>query len=150
MVMQPIMQVQPLWIQDVLNSCVTDFQALELLGQLAIHSRDEHGFSLHQGIIKKNGLIWVANNSALKTKLISAMHDSAMGGHLGGQATYHRLKRMFWWKGLKGDFLEYVSQYDICQHAKTERKHFLWTSSSFTHSTRCLAGFDDGFHGGMT
>lgn len=30
---------------------------------------------------------------------------------------------MFWWKGLKGDVLEYVSQCDICQHAKTERKH---------------------------
>jgi hypothetical protein len=108
MVMQTIMQVQPLWIQDVLNSYVTDVQAQELLGQLAIHSPDEHGFSLHQGIIRKNGLIWVANNSALKTKLISAMHDSAMGGHSGGQATYHRLKRMFWWKGLKGDVLEYV------------------------------------------
>jgi hypothetical protein len=79
MVMQTIVQVQPLWIQDVLNSYVTDVQAQELLGQLAIHSPDEHGFSLHQGIIRKNGLIWVANNSALKTKLISAMHDSAMG-----------------------------------------------------------------------
>lgn len=45
------------------------------------------------------------------------------GGHSGGQATYHRLKRLFWWKGLKADVLEYVKQCDVCQHAKGERTH---------------------------
>lgn len=68
-------------------------------------------------------MIWIAHNSALKTKLIAALHDSAVGGHSGGQATYHRLKRLFWWKGLKADVLEYVKQCDVCQHAKGEKTH---------------------------
>jgi hypothetical protein len=123
MVLQTVLQVQPLWIQDVLNSYTTDAEAQDLLAQLAVHSPNEKGFSLQQGVIRKDGLIWIAHNSALKTKLIAALHDSAVGGHSGGQATYHRLKRLFWWKGLKADVLEYVKQCDVCQHAKGERTH---------------------------
>jgi hypothetical protein len=33
--------------------------------------------------------------------LISAFHSSALGGHSGIQATYHRLKKVFSWNGLK-------------------------------------------------
>jgi hypothetical protein len=43
----------------------------------------------------------VGQNSALHTKLISAFHSSALGGHSGIHATYHRLKKVFSWNGLK-------------------------------------------------
>jgi hypothetical protein len=124
MSVQLVTQVQPLWIQDVINSYATNVFAQDLLAQLVVHSPNEYDFSLHQGVIRKEGLIWIAHNSALKTKLISALHDSAVEGHSGGQATYHRLKRLFWWKGLKEDVLDYVKQCDICQHAKGE-EHIL-------------------------
>jgi hypothetical protein len=45
----------------------------------------------------------VGQNSALHIKLISTFHSSALGGHSGIQATYHRLKKMFSWNGLKQD-----------------------------------------------
>jgi hypothetical protein len=55
--------------------------------------------------------------------LISALHDSALGGHSGIQSTYQRLKKLFWWKGLKGDVENFVKQCSVCRQAKHERVH---------------------------
>jgi hypothetical protein len=87
-----ISKVRPVWIQEVLNSYVTDGAAQEKLQRLAIHSPDPQGFALEQGLIKVHGKIWVGANSALHTKLIHAFHNSAMGGHSGVLPTYQRLK----------------------------------------------------------
>jgi hypothetical protein len=83
--------VQPVWLQEVLNSYVTDPDAQNLLAQLCVHSPDKHGHSLSQGVIRKDNIIWVGNNSALRTKIVAALHDSAVGDHSGMHATYHRL-----------------------------------------------------------
>jgi hypothetical protein len=67
--------------------------------------------------------IWVANNSTLRTKIIDALHNSIVGGHSGGQATYHRVRRLFWWKGMKADVVCFIKQCAVCQQAKAERIH---------------------------
>ncbi|WVZ64545.1 hypothetical protein U9M48_014045 [Paspalum notatum var. saurae] len=115
-----VFEVQLVWLQEVLNSYVTDPQAQQLLAQLAIHNPDSQGFELVNGLIKYNGLIWVGNNSALQTKIIAAMHSSPIGGHSGVKATYYRLKRMFHWKGIRLDVDNFVKQCQICQQAKHE------------------------------
>ena len=74
---------QPVWLQEVLNSYEVDPQAQQLLQQLAIANDNVEGSSLQQGIIKMQDRIWIGANSALKTKLISAFHASALGGHSG-------------------------------------------------------------------
>jgi hypothetical protein len=73
----------------------TDSYAQDLLTQLAVHSPNEQGFSLHQGIIRTGNQIWVAENSTLKTKLISAFHSTSLDGHSWIQATYLRIKKLF-------------------------------------------------------
>lgn len=88
-------EVQPAWVQEVINSYATDSEAQELITHLLIQNPDENGFSLKQGIIRREGKIWIGANSALRTKLISALHDSAEGGHSGVQGTYLRVKRVF-------------------------------------------------------
>jgi hypothetical protein len=65
------------------------------LTELAVQSPDEHDYALHQGIIRFQGRVWVGSKSALKTKLISAFHSSAVGGHSGANATYQHVKRLF-------------------------------------------------------
>lgn len=101
MAIQACTAVQPAWLQEVVNSYVTDPAAQERLAQLALVSLDEHGYELTQGIIRFQGRIWLGANAALQTKLIAALHSSAMGGHSGVQATYQRVKRLFAWNGLK-------------------------------------------------
>jgi hypothetical protein len=61
------------------NSYATDSDAQELIVQLALASPNEQGFQFHQGVIKKGSQIWVGNNSALKMKIIHALHNTAVG-----------------------------------------------------------------------
>ena len=121
--LQAISQVQPQWVQEVINSYVTDSRAQELLSQLAVHTPNDQGYSLHQGLIRYQGRLWVGANSAIQTKIIAAFHSSAVGGHSGQHATYHRIKRLFCWKGLKQDVAAFISQCHICQQAKHLHTH---------------------------
>jgi hypothetical protein len=72
-------------------------------------------------VIRQGTRIWVGQNSALRTRLIAAFHSSALGGHSGSQVTYHRVKKLFVWPGLKRDVTQFVQQCETCQKAKTER-----------------------------
>jgi hypothetical protein len=85
-----------------------------------VRSPDENWFSLYQGIIRKAGRIWIGANSALRTKLVAALHDNAIGGHSGTQATYQRVKKVFYWKGLKADVVQFVQQCAICQRPRVK------------------------------
>jgi hypothetical protein len=123
MAMTSVSEVQPMWIQEVLNSYTTDSEAQEWLAKLSIQSPDEMGYRLQRGLIRKGNLVWVGNNTALRTKIVAAMHDSVLGGHSGIHATYHRLKKLFIWKGMKMDVQSYIQQCIICQKAKCERLH---------------------------
>jgi hypothetical protein len=78
-----ISMVVPVWIQEVVNSYQHDSEATALLQRLVVMSPDEDGFTLSDGIIRYKNRIWVGPNSALQTKLISAFHASALGGHSG-------------------------------------------------------------------
>lgn len=123
MALQAISELQPKWILEVINSYNTDLHAQQLLTELAIHSPDDKGYSLHKGIIRLGQQIWIGNNTALRTKLIASCHASAAGGHSGILATYHRLKKMFAWRGMKADVENFVKQCSVCQQAKHEKTH---------------------------
>lgn len=111
---------RPAWAQEVINSYVTDTRAQELLTQLAIVSPDKKGHELHDGLIRYKGRLWIGNNSALQTKLIHAMHGTAVGGHSGVRATYQRVCKQYYWPGIKQQVEEYVKQCQLCQQAKYE------------------------------
>jgi len=105
-------------LQEVLHSYTTDPRAQKLLTQLAIQSPDMAGYSLDNGIIRYKNKLWIAQNSALQTKIIAAFHSSAIWGHSGTKATYQRLKTHFAWKGMKMAVEDFVKQCSVCQQAK--------------------------------
>ena len=123
MALQAVSSSQPVWLREVYNSYMTDLMSQQLLAQLSVHSPDSFGYSLHNGLIRYKGKIWVGNNSALQTKIIASLHASPIGGHSGIQATYYRVKNHFFWKGLEQDVETFVKQCDICQHAKHSHDH---------------------------
>jgi len=97
------------WLQEAINSCATNPKSQDLQAKLALHSPDGSDFSLHQQNIRQHGKVWIGRNSALQTRLIAAMHSSAIGVHSVTNATYHRLKHFFVWKGMKQDVDNFVS-----------------------------------------
>jgi hypothetical protein len=118
-----VSEVTPAWVQEILNSYQTDPQAQSLLAELAVTTPNAAGFSLDKGLIRYQGKIWVANNSAIQTKLIVAFHSSVIGGHSGVKGTHQRISQLFFWKGQKLDIENYIQQCLICQRAKHTQQH---------------------------
>ena len=71
----------------MLNSYSTDQDAQDRLQKLALASPDDNGYELHRSVIRRQGRLWIGANAALRTKLIAALHNSAVGSHSGVTAT---------------------------------------------------------------
>lgn len=48
------------------------------------------------------------------------MHSSPVGGHSGAPATYSRIKRLFYWPGMKAAVWAFVKSCSVCLQAKPE------------------------------
>jgi hypothetical protein len=100
---------------------ITHHHAARLLQlpQVAIQPNFEQ-FSLRDGIIRYKKRVWIGNNAKMHAKITPALHDSAIGGHSGFYATYHRIKNLFAWPGMKTFVQNWVRSCTICQQAKSE------------------------------
>jgi transposase InsO family protein len=95
--------------------------ASTIIAKLAIDAKAVPSYSWHNGILRYKNRIWVGQSPALQQRLLSAFHESAVGGHLGITVTYARLKQLFAWKGMKKSVYEFVGHCRICQQAKADR-----------------------------
>ena len=55
---------------------------------------------------------------ALTEKLISTYHDAPQAGHQGSGITWRKLKRSFFWKGMRSDIDRYIKSCPSCQQRK--------------------------------
>lgn len=115
---QALTLCQPDWLIEVLHTYDMDSTAQNLLRHLAILSPDNKGYALDNGLIKYKGRLYIGASLALQTKLIDALHNSPVGGHSGMQATYQRLRKLYYWPGMKTAVDNFVRQCQICQQAK--------------------------------
>lgn len=118
--MTAVSVVQPVWLQEVFNSYAIDVFAQKLLQELAVSRSNTKGYTLSDGLIRLDGKIWIGANTGHQTKIIHAFHSTTIGGHSGIQVTYHRVKKLFQWKGLKQAVEAYIQQCQVCQQAKHE------------------------------
>jgi hypothetical protein len=73
---------------------------LECLPFLGNHSTAAP-YTLSQGIICYKGRVWLGSSPDIQRQIISALHDSPIGGHSGFPVTYSKIKQLFYWKGMK-------------------------------------------------
>jgi hypothetical protein len=116
--------VQPAWIAKIEQSYVGDITYTNLLQQVSVNLEATQHYSVHSCIIRYKDKICISTSTNLKAKILSAIHSSAIGGHSGIRATYHRVKRLLHWPQLKKSVEEFVSQCAICQRAKTKHCHY--------------------------
>ena len=57
-------------------------------------------------------------NREEKLAIFREMPDNPLGGHLGMNRTYERIKRFTTWPGMKQELEEYIRQCEICQRNK--------------------------------
>jgi hypothetical protein len=100
--------LQPQWIEQVANSYLLDQFAQEVLTKLVVDGASYPPYILHHGLLRYNGRLWIGDDPDMKLKLLSALHDSPVGGHSGFAVTYRWMKKLLAWKGMKTDIKEYV------------------------------------------
>ena len=85
----------PSWLDAIIHSYNSDARAQELLTKLAVSENSEPHFSMHQGLLRYKGHIWVGPDDILQQKIITTFHSSPVGGHSGFPATYRRIRQLF-------------------------------------------------------
>ena len=56
--------------------------------------------------------------------MLNAFHSSPMEGHSGAPATYCRIKRLFYWQGMKADVWSFVRACTVCLQAKQDHARY--------------------------
>jgi hypothetical protein len=113
--------VQPDWLDKVVDSYKDDSYTSQLIQKLIIAPQCDPLFSLSKGVLRYQGRIWIGPDKELQHTIISAFHDSPVGGHSGFPVTYRKLLSLFKWPGMKSAVKEFVAHCHICQQAKPER-----------------------------
>jgi hypothetical protein len=110
----------PKWLEVITEAYLQDPEAQTLLAELAITGSNQKGYSLHDGIIKYKGKIWLGHHKEAQHTILQALHNSGVGGHSGITTTYHKVRSLFTWPGLKQSVHSFVTQCQVCQQAKPE------------------------------
>ncbi|WVZ83842.1 hypothetical protein U9M48_030940 [Paspalum notatum var. saurae] len=111
----------PQWLTQVVDSYSQDARAQDLMAKLSVDPTAVPHFTFKDGLLRYKQRIWLGADSTLQNKILSAFHQSAIGGHSGVPVTYKRLKQLFAWQGMKKAVHEFVTSCTICQQAKPDR-----------------------------
>ena len=96
------------WLDEVVQCYYSDQAAMDLLSQLAASPDSRPPFSLIQGVIRYKNRLWLGSNKPMQLKIMTALHNSPLGGHPGAPAIYSKIKALFFWPGMNSDIWAYV------------------------------------------
>jgi hypothetical protein len=119
-----ISSVTPTWLADVVAGYDQDPAALKLIQELLLAPDSHPPYTLADGILRLRGRIWIGANPPLQQRLISVVHNSAVGGHSGFPVTFSKMKKLFAWRGMKSDVKNFVAACTVCVQAKPDRSRY--------------------------
>ncbi|KAL3700980.1 hypothetical protein R1sor_019002 [Riccia sorocarpa] len=83
-----------------------------------VGAQNRKGISTNQGIVFKEGRVWIPQEVSLRHTILAECHDSAVAGHVGIEKTLETLQRIFYWPKMKEDTATYVRSCRECQQIK--------------------------------
>jgi hypothetical protein len=111
---------QPAWAEEVIESYQQDTLPMTVIPELVISNTANTDFTLQNGILRKQGRIYIGSNGTLRERLIEEAHSSAMGGHSGIKGTMKRLQPFFYWTTMNQEVTAKVTNCPVCQQCKNE------------------------------
>jgi hypothetical protein len=91
-----------------------------LIQQLQSNAPASPGYSWLHEELRYKGRLYLSKQSKLKSTVLSELHATPTAGHSGFTKTYDRVKRSFFWDGMKQDIHNFVAECDMCQCNKGE------------------------------
>ncbi|XP_010491426.2 PREDICTED: uncharacterized protein LOC104769009 [Camelina sativa] len=105
-------------LKDIQAHYATDAELKKLIDDLAANIPAKKHYTWTQSILRRKTKIVVPNNIQLRDSILQWMHCSGTGGHLGRDATYQKVKGLFYWKGMAVDIQKYIRSCAVCQQCK--------------------------------
>jgi hypothetical protein len=93
--------IQPDWIIEARDEWKNDEKVWTLIQRLQQDSNASNTFTWKNDSLWYKDHLYLCKNSQLKQKVLLELHTSPVGGHSGFLKTYHRVKKDFFWDGLK-------------------------------------------------
>jgi len=112
--------IQPDWINEARDEWKNDEEVWALIRKLQQDSSTSDTFSWKNDSLWYKDRLHLCKNSKLKQNIPMELHTSPLEGHLGFLETYHRVKKEFFWDGLKSDIQKFVAECLVCQQNKVE------------------------------
>jgi hypothetical protein len=108
------------WLQAVCQEWLQDPKILHLIQQLQTKALAPPGYSWLQDELRYKGHLYLSKQSKIKSTVLSELHATPIVGHSGFTKTYDRVKRYFFWDGMKQDIHKFVTECEVCQCNKGE------------------------------
>jgi hypothetical protein len=93
--------IQPDWIIEARDEWKNDEKVWTLIQRLQQDSSASDTFTWKNDSLWYKYCLYLCKNSQLKQKVLLELHTSPVGGHSRFLKTYHRVKKEFFWDGLK-------------------------------------------------
>ncbi|CAM8924213.1 unnamed protein product [Rhodiola kirilowii] len=98
----------------------TDSKLSKIISDIQADPTSHPKYTFTNGELRHGGKLVVGNDPTVKLQLLQWLHDSAIGGHSGRDATLHRVKSLFFWHGMSKEVQNYVRNCAICQTHKSD------------------------------
>ncbi|GJW73776.1 putative mitochondrial protein [Tanacetum coccineum] len=107
--------LQTMVITDISNDLLQRIQASwegdpsiqQIINQIKDGPVAGSKFTWQSDQLRRNGKLVIGANDDLRQELLKFYHDEPMGGHSGVEASYKRLKAVFYWKGMNDRLSKY-------------------------------------------
>jgi hypothetical protein len=93
--------IVPDWLQDIHQEWLQDPKSLHLIQQLQTNAPTPPRYSWLQDELRYKGHFYLSKQSKLKSMVLSELHATPTVGHSEFTKTYDRVKRSFFWDGMK-------------------------------------------------
>ena len=107
--------IVPDWLQAVHQKWLQDPKIFLLIQKLQNKAQAPPGYSWLQDELRYKGRVYLSKQSKLKSMVLSELHATPTVGHSGFTKTYDRVKRSFFWDGMKQGIRNFVVECEVCQ-----------------------------------
>ncbi|CAM8908644.1 unnamed protein product [Rhodiola kirilowii] len=96
----------------------TDPHLSKIISELQNKPTTHPKFTYTNDELRRKGKLVIGNDPTTKLHIFKWLHDSAIGGHSGRDATLHRIKSLFYWPRMNTEVQNYVRNCAVCQKNK--------------------------------
>jgi len=114
-----ILHFSPHLMTEAIGSWKAYSKLQKLVDKIRLTQQPHKLFTFDGMLLKRKGKVVIGAQQDLRNKILSHFHGSPIGGHLGIELAYRRIKEQFYWKGLQREVKKWIREYTTCQRFKS-------------------------------